>query len=288
MRRAQKLPTLKKHRAFSGATRIPEVRKLPDWSVTNFRRHAFEPELPAFLPAVPSSALPAASRWFQRPPKGESDTELRLDYFEQYGDTIVPLEITTTRSDSESLIFQRNYAPLELFLESVKRGRSPGGTTIYLAQCQLQDLPLQLRQDLPTPDVVLRSGKGDVYDMNLWMGLPPTHTPLHRDPNHNLFIQLSGLKLVRLYPPETGASILARVHQKLGIRSSTSLRGEEMMQGEERTLLDKEVWNSVDDNRHCQLAKLNSGEALFIPLGWWHSIKGIGSAISTSVNYWFR
>lgn len=285
-------------RAFSdisaSVTGSVTVTKLPDWSVESFRQYAFKPALPIHLQTSDSSAVPATSRWFKKhgTSKGEL-AELRFEYWEPFGDAIVPLEVTKVEADSGNYSFQQLYAPLKTLLKSIKLGRSSDNARVYLAQCQLQDLPLRLRQDLPTPDIVLRAGKGDIYDANLWMGLPPTNTPLHRDPNPNLFIQLSGQKVVRLYPPEVGASILSSVQQKLGTYRSSNMRGQEMMQGKERTLLDEAVWNFSQDQKYyseadSQVATLNPGEALFIPLGWWHSIKGLGDTINASVNFWFR
>ncbi|KAI9845762.1 MAG: hypothetical protein M1838_001549, partial [Thelocarpon superellum] len=150
-----------------------------------------------------------------------------------------------------------------------------------------------LRDDLPEPDIVRHAGRGDVYDANLWIGRPPTYTPLHRDPNPNLFLQLAGHKVVRLFPPPLGTDIFARVQKKLGRHGSPVFRGEEMMHGEERDLLEHEVWTSEPSRLSgeidgCYEARLQQGDGLFIPKGWWHSVKGVGQGINASVNWWFR
>ena len=133
-----------------------------------------------------------------------------------------------------------------------------------------------------------KAGKGDIYDANLWMGLSPTYTPLHRDPNPNLFLQLAGRKVVRLFPPDVGATIFAGVQEKLGRNASSTFRGEEMMQGPEKDLLEREVWEHKEHGADGYEAVLDHSEALFIPLGWWHSIKGVGKGVTASVNWWFR
>ena len=170
---------------------------------------------------------------------------------------------------------------------------------IYLAQCSLTSLPEPLQVDIPTPSLVLQAGKGDVYESSLWLGRPPTYTPLHRDPNPNFFLQLAGRKVVRLFPPEIGDAIFEQVQEQLRAigssrPSSASFRGEEMMAGPERELLHQAVWD--DDNsdsgvvvrEYGQQAEVGLGEALFIPKGWWHSVKGVGSGITASANWWFR
>ncbi|KAF2153091.1 Clavaminate synthase-like protein [Myriangium duriaei CBS 260.36] len=165
------------------------------------------------------------------------------------------------------------------------------GIEIYLAQASLSDLPEALRDDVPTPELVLKAGKGDIYDTSIWLGRAPTYTPLHKDPNPNLFVQLAGTKKVRMFGPQIGAAIFAHVQRSIGGNASAALRGEEMMQGKEREVLEEAVWNVTDqqpwmsDALECEVS---AGDALFIPKGWWHSIKGIGSGMTGSVNWWFR
>lgn len=157
------------------------------------------------------------------------------------------------------------------------------------------DLPQVLRDDFPTPDLVAQAGKGDVYDVNMWIGLPPTYTPLHRDPNPNLFVQLTGKKVVRLLPPDDGLALFASVRRQIGKssdRGAAVFRGEDMMQGQERTLLEQAVWGDPDletagaaHGSEGYEAHLDSGDGLFIPKGWWHSIKGIGEGVTASVSF---
>src|SRR5690606_6150912 len=98
---------------------------------------------------------------------------------------------------------------------------------------------------LPTPDIVRRAGKGDVYASSIWLGLEPTYTPLHRDPNPNLFVQLRGAKLVRLLPPKVGNALYQEVQRLLGRAGSSRIRGADMMHGPERQLLHERVWGAA-------------------------------------------
>ncbi|KIW10541.1 hypothetical protein PV08_11505 [Exophiala spinifera] len=164
--------------------------------------------------------------------------------------------------------------------------------------------------------------KGDIYASSLWLGRPPTYTPLHRDPNPNLFIQLAGRKAVRLLPPEVGGAIFDDVQDRIRIASRTArhtpssatIRGDEMMVGPEKVALHDAIWLDDDDddydnhvdsdtdddkpktkNRYSDVLRtyglethLQLGDALFIPKGWWHSVKGVGHGVTASVNWWFR
>lgn len=173
---------------------------------------------------------------------------------------------------------------------------------LYVAQAPINELPEALRQDVPASEVVKRSGRGDIYDSSIWLGLEPTYTPLHRDPNPNLFVQLCSSKVVRLLPPTSGDHVFYRVQQRLGRSSGNSrIRGAEMMQGLERAAFYEAVWgprdqpslHQDDDDKSklpMQEATLGPGDALYIPKGWWHSVKSVFSdgRLNGSVNWWFR
>jgi hypothetical protein len=220
----------------------------------------------------------------------------------------------------------RFHAPLALFAAAAAYNRevadAPAGTSqlggppkvlerLYIAQAPITDLPAAIQADLPPPELVRQTGRGDVYGTSAWLGLEPTNTPWHRDPNPNLFCQWFGVKHVRLLPPERGAEIYeyvrARVaaeeeskgRQQGGGGSSAALRGDEMLEGREQELLDAVVWNATADIE-MQEATLRPGQALFIPRGWWHSIRsqhGDPSGdpamyqpgrVNFSTNWWFR
>ncbi|KAJ5095210.1 hypothetical protein N7532_007501 [Penicillium argentinense] len=280
------------------------LETLHDARVETFRQQFFIPEKPTILPRSHFRDIPALKNWFQAGNGSPADapdrtTRLNVEYLQSHAaDAFVPLELTelsdTTATDVKR--FRQFHAPLNLFLEWMRMAEtSPQATRLYLAQCQLLDLPVILRDDFPTPAIVAQAGKGDVYDTNVWIGHPPTYTPLHRDPNPNLFVQLAGRKVVRLLPPGDGQGVFSAVRRQLGRssdRGAAAIRGEEMMQGEERALLDQMVWDvpvsAGSESGTGFEAELGTGDGLFIPKGWWHSIKGLGEGVTASVNWWFR
>ncbi|SMR42636.1 unnamed protein product [Zymoseptoria tritici ST99CH_1A5] len=253
---------------------------LPNASLDGFREKAFNPALPALLPRQFFAELPAIGKWFMRRKIGDA-MALNTDYLADYGDTVVPLEITLNDQ------FVRVEQELSFFLDAAKMDARPA--LIYLAQASLSDLPPGLTADLPTPSLILEADKGDIYSSSIWLGLAPTYTPLHRDPNPNLFVQLAGKKVVRLFRPNDGSNIFDRVQERIGGRASASMRGEEMMHGREKEVLEDVVWGGRSEgDEECWEAELASGDGLFIPKGWWHSIRGVGSGMTGSVNWWFR
>lgn len=74
-----------------------------------------------------------------------------------------------------------------------------------------------------------------------------------------------------------------------------------MMEGPERALLERAVWGFEGGDGEVGIGEsdesfsdrglecvVRPGDALFIPKGFWHSIKGVGQGITGSVNWWFR
>ncbi|KAK3725234.1 hypothetical protein LTR37_000745 [Vermiconidia calcicola] len=297
---------------------LSSITILPDASVQTFREQAFAADVPALLPRKSFEDLPAVQKWFLKDP---IRIALNRSYLSRYGSAIVPIEISNNEQ------FSRTEQSLSFFLECVNASSStfdtrpnryfsayvPNARAIkrtkrcndffsastltaptartYLAQAAIADLPQGLRDDVPIPKLVLAAGKGDIYDSSIWLGEAPTYTPLHRDPNPNLFVQLAGTKVVRLFRPNIGRSIFAKVQEKIGASASATMRGEEMMRGAEKKALEEEVWNDNEANEFRTAiweAELSAGDGLFIPKGWWHSVKGVGAGMTGSVNWWFR
>lgn len=298
-----------KQRTFSVCTpcRIAAVVQLRDWNLENFRETAYKQSSPVVLPFIEDALPPACRKWFLHDKQPHHDlnrqpqvSELRTAFWSEHESTMVPLELTSNTPQGSS--FNRSFAPLKVLLTYLGNPKSPSSSPLqeehafYLAQCDLDSLPESLKSDLPIPELVTSSGKGDIYSSSLWMGRPPTYTPLHRDPNPNFFLQLAGQKIIRLFPPEVGDAIFEDVQERLaaqkqGSASSASFRGEEMMQGPEKELLHQITWAESDEQSllaYAVEAKLGLGEGLFIPKGWWHSVRGIGEGVTASANWWFR
>jgi hypothetical protein len=216
-------------------------------------------------------------------------TRLNMPYLEQHGDMTVPLELTTT-SPNGLASFERFEGPFSLLLAHIV-DKKDLSNRLYLAQHSLDDLPKGLRDDLPTPMDFLKSlgGAGDIYGSSLWMGKAPTRTPLHRDPNPNLFVQLSGKKTIRLMQPAAGKETYERIREMAGeAGGSATMRGEEMMQGKAMELLERTIWNDrLTQNSSVEgwEVTLKKGDGLYIPLGWWHAVRSTGKSPNVSVSY---
>lgn len=284
-------------RCYSSRTRFVQARCLQRSDTNDI--NGFNVNEPAVFKKR-FNDLPAISKWFT-PETDANSSDLKVSYLEQHSAAIVPLELTRSTPDGPST-FERFEAPLSLLLAHMTGPPTPD-LRIYLAQHSLADFPAPLQADMPTPEILTKLGRGDVYASSLWMGRPPTRTPLHRDPNPNLFVQLAGQKIVRLMRPVVGRGVYERARLKAGGDGRANIRGDEMMAGAEMEALEDSVWGKQDEAVEGVEAQLSAGDGLYIPLGWWHAVRGIGAGANASVsgfawrktcadsmqvNWWFR
>ncbi|RKU44806.1 hypothetical protein DL546_000507 [Coniochaeta pulveracea] len=307
-----------KRKAFCGLHQIRSVVSVPEIcqpvhsvSREEFRKLAFDTCKPLVMRGdTPPGTI---SKWFQFDAQGRA---CATPYLSQFGRTsLVQYELLRDSPESvggleafrswleakdrelaayieqseESLL--HIHAPLALFLNALEyNSSSPKPVTqIYIAQVPLSELPAMLQGDLPAPEVVKSAGRGDIYNSSIWLGLEPTYTSWHRDPNPNLFSQLHSSKKVRMLPPNAGQAIFRQVQARLGRSGNAHIRGYEMMYGEEREALQEAIWSSSAPGE-IQETRLDAGDSLFIPKGWWHSIKSVAGdgRLNCSVNWWFR
>lgn len=315
VQRNRSLPLhLQYHRYLSAAACPATV-----FHLDTFRDQHFRTGRPAHFPALfapAETALPALSKWFTVNSHGHA--ALDHIYFSDFAEHLVPLELTTRtvapNGHVQSEEFHRLERPLSEFLSFITLQSSPDASrslatpSLYLAQHSLESLPRRLKDDLPPPQLVLRAGRGDIYASSIWLGLAPTSTPMHRDPNPNLLVQLAGRKRIRMISPELGRDVFQSLQASSGSGAATSgqLRGEEMMAGVEKTRSEAWLWGDqegeggewnggfegVQEREKLKQdwfeADLEQGGAVFIPQGWWHGVRGVGKGLSASVNWWFR
>jgi hypothetical protein len=225
------------------------------------------------------------------------------------GRRLVPVEIGRSYVDEgwgQQLIpfrdFLDRYIHAAPSSESEDDGRRPT-TTGYLAQHNLFHQIPSLRNDIRIPDLCWADVPGhpidaaldhpplDVPQLNAWFGPARTITPLHTDGYHNLLCQVVGTKYVRLYPPRATPHMRPRPPEHGVDMSNTSAVDLGVVEGWDAPPEDEDE----DDLKRLreELGRLpykecvlGPGDALLIPIGWWHYVRSL--SVSFSVSFWWN
>lgn len=104
------------------------------------------------------------------------------------------------------------------------------------------------------------------FNTYFWMGPKGTFTPLHHDLTNNMLVQIYGNKKVTLIPAWQVPWLYNDVH-----------------------VFSKVDFPNVDLSKHPMMEHvtpveltIEPGDALFIPIGWWHCVDGLDKSISIS------
>ncbi|KAI0111855.1 Clavaminate synthase-like protein [Daldinia grandis] len=180
---------------------------------------------------------------------------------------------------------------------------SHGNPIAYLAQHPLFTQLPGLRDDILIPDYCYTAPPPHPTDpsidqpelneplLNAWFGPPGTITPLHTDPYHNILTQVVGRKYVRLYSPLNTQRMKVRGKENGVEMGNTSLMDVGVVEGWDEIPDDVEDGLSEEDLASFKEIPfldciLGAGDALYIPVGWWHYVRGL--SVSFSVSFWWN
>ncbi|UVO55320.1 cupin-like domain-containing protein [Sphingomonas sp. SUN039] len=164
----------------------------------------------------------------------------------------------------------RRTAPFTAYLDMVEAEEAGNNAyiTAYNSGPNAEALA-PLMPDIGTLEAFLNPADPGSKGM-LWIGPAGTFTPLHHDLTNNLLIQITGRKRVVLVSPEDTPKLYNEHHvfSRVG-----DLEGN----------LDAFPYTAAVTPL---VADLEPGDALFIPIGWWHQVRALDFSVSiTNTNF---
>ncbi|KAI2607417.1 Clavaminate synthase-like protein [Hypoxylon fragiforme] len=186
-----------------------------------------------------------------------------------------------------------------------KASSTQDGSIAYLAQHPLFTQLPALRNDILIPDYCYTAPPPHPTEstmdqpeleeplLNAWFGPPGTITPLHTDPYHNILTQVVGRKYVRLYSPLVTQRMQARGKENGVEMGNTSLMDVGVVEGWDAIYGDEDDEDQPSKGDIAAFSEipfldciLEPGDALYIPIGWWHYVRGL--SVSFSVSFWWN
>lgn len=178
---------------------------------------------------------------------------------ERFGDVEVAMTIARDETADYAQSFRRPSVSITVRALVERMAREPDGAFYLVAQNHAMKGPLgAMLEDLSLPEGYLDAPKAE--RCSLWMGPANTLTTLHHDRTDILFLQVHGEKHWRLIAP-TERALLDRVQ---GVA----------------TLLDPSDIEGVVVHE----VTVRAGDALLVPLGWWHQVRSLSASVSLSVS----
>lgn len=276
-------------------------------SLAAFQAHISGANTPLLLrgvithwPALTSRPWRSAAYLLSRTNAGKRlvPIELGRSYVDAgWGQRIVPFReflathILSTSPSYPSLLSSSSSSSPSPSSPSSPRPSSSSSSTGYLAQHDLFAQIPALRRDIVVPDYCYTTPPAppenvarphpaelDVPLLNAWFGPRGTISPLHTDSYANVLAQVVGAKYVRLYAPAETPRLYPRGIEAGGVdMSNTShVDVEAKMQDE---------WPDFAGAPYCE-TRLEAGECLYIPAGWWHYVRSLD--VSFSVSFWWN
>lgn len=185
----------------------------------------------------------------------------------QYGDAEVQIQFGRN-SDPEYEINCNQHKLTILLRQYVDMIRHGGASNNYYMVANNGNLERDdlkgLLEDIVFPDLLDSSDRaGRVF---FWFGPEGSITPLHHDPCNLMMAQIHGRKRWRMISP----AHTPLIYNDIGVFSKVDLEDPNY----EKYPLFQQV-NMIE-------TVLHPGEVIFVPVGWWHQVKGLDISISLS------
>jgi len=155
--------------------------------------------------------------------------------------------------------------------------------------CELANL----RDDVPAEVPWCSEALGRCPDaVNLWIGDSRSVTSIHCDPYENIYHVARGSKTFLLLPPTESWCLKERQYPH-----ATYLReseGSPLLLKPSPSTIPPVRWSSIlhperprslPDTAHPIIIRVEAGETLYLPAGWWHHVRQSGLTIA--LNWWY-
>jgi len=133
---------------------------------------------------------------------------------------------------------------------------------------------------------------------NIWFGPSWTISPLHHDPYHNILCQVVGKKYIRLYSPHVSSKLYPRscTEPAPHLKETTGTEAAATIDMSNTSSIDVAVmelspdedWDAtypgISEVPYVECV-LEAGQALYIPVGWWHYVRSC--SVGISVSFWW-
>lgn len=199
------------------------------------------------------------------------------------GHRLVPAERGRSYTDSEWSVALVPFAEILAQMLALPGALPQAAEICYMAQYNLANQFPELALGVLTPDFCHAFYDDDEDSsaaggpiMNVWLGPAGTVSPLHRDPAHNIYVQVVGRKYFRLYPKATA------VYADTAATGTTTTSTVDL---DDDTPENRRRYPNFDWDTGYHDIVLGPGDAVFIPCGWWHYVRSLSPSIG--VNFWF-
>ncbi len=239
-----------------GLGEIPRRAKLP---ADEFFREYYAKNRPVILTGM-IDHWPAMARW-------------SLDYFESaVGDTEIEAQTGREADPGYEIEFvqHKTRLPFRQFLAWLREDRSSNDFYITSNNTDSNRAAYgPLWADIGALPGYLSATSG--LGVFFWIGPRGTITPFHHDLTNNLLMQIRGTKRITLVPSWETLRMANSFHcfsQYTGPEALAAL--------------------PADQRPVSSVCTLEPGEALFIPVGWWHHVEGLETTIGLSFTNFAR
>lgn len=163
----------------------------------------------------------------------------------------------------------RRSGPFDAFIDRIQRPDAGNDAyiTAYNSASNRAALSV-LTPDLGPIDALLDPA-GPTPEGMMWIGPAGAFTALHHDLTNNLIVQLVGRKRLVILPASEVAYIPNDQHVFSAIPDL------------ENTRLDPQTFQRVA-NARAYIVELKAGEALFMPVAWWHQVRALDFSVTVT------